>query len=75
MTKQYRVMWICDIVADNEGEAASQARHAIANAPYSYFDVYAEESSSPQQVEVPNDGAFIDGTAHPYYPLIPKVNN
>lgn len=69
-------MWICDIIAENAEEAAASARRAIATAPFSYFDVYAESESTPVQVQVPNNGEFLDNvTAHPYYPSLPKRNN
>lgn len=76
MPKKYLVMWACEVFADSKKDAAVVARQTIANSPYSYFDVYDPAVSElPQQVEVPNDGNYLE-TSHTYdyYPLAPKTN-
>jgi len=76
MAKKYTVMWVCEILADDPKDAAIVARQSIANSPYSYFDVYSPtEGELPYQVEVPNDGNYLESSriSH-YFPLAPKTN-
>ncbi len=61
MSKQFRVLWICDILADDELDAAECARRTIASSPYSYFEVYSDDDTQSVQVEVPNSGRYMDG--------------
>lgn len=77
MAKTYTVMWVCEILAEDPREAAIIARKAIANSPYSYFDVYDPKAGDlPYQVEVANDGNYLESSrTHDYYPLAPKSNN
>lgn len=76
MAEKYTVMWICEILADDPKDAAVVARRTIANAPYSYFDVYPTNGTeTPYQVEVPNDGTYMESALHTYYPEAPKTNN
>lgn len=77
MAKKYTVMWVCEILADDPKDAAVVARQTIANSPYSYFDVYETNGNElPCQVEVPNDGNYLESSStHHYFPLAPKTNN
>jgi len=75
MAKKYTVMWVCEILAEDPKDAAIVARQTIANAPYSYFDVYENGGELPRQVEVPNDGNYLESSTRNYYPLAPKTNN
>jgi len=76
MAKKYTVMWVCEVLAENPKDAAVIARQSIAHAPYSYFDVYNPTSGElPHQVEVPNDGNYLEcSNTSDYYPLAPKNN-
>lgn len=74
MAKEFTVIWAAKILANNEEDAALAARRTIADAPYSYFDVYEKET--PYSVEVLNDGQYMDApSARPHYPLAPRTNN
>ncbi len=60
MNREYTVIWAAKIIADSQQDGAIAARRTIANAPYSYFDVYTPHSDQPYSVEVPNDGHYLD---------------
>lgn len=75
MAREFTVIWAAKIMADDEEDAASSARRAIALAPHSYFDVYPANSEYPYSVEVPNDEIYLDNTVTQYLPLAPKTNN
>lgn len=72
MTKKYTVMWVAEISASNPEVAAIKAHHTITNATSNYFDIYDNEAI--HQVEIPNNGTYLNITSHPYSPYL-KTNN